>query len=78
VTKDELIKAGWKDGECPAYPGSGAPRCLPSICDCFIDTYPDSPTNLHPEAFIVKGDVRFGPLWEQMRVKRFGSKRDTQ
>lgn len=38
--------------ECPAFPGS--PRCSPSICDCFIDIYPDDdPGGIHPEAFIV-------------------------
>lgn len=41
--------------ECPAFPGQ--PRCPESICDCFIDTYPDDPMGLHPEAFIVLGVV---------------------
>lgn len=44
--------------ECPAFPGS--PRCPASICDCFIDLYPDDPTGLHPEAFIV-GDYAPDP-----------------
>ncbi len=33
----------------------GGPRCPESICDCFIDQYPDDPLGLHPEAFIVGG-----------------------
>lgn len=37
---------------CP-YAPRGRTRCLPPICDCFIDSYPDSPFALHPEAFIV-------------------------
>lgn len=32
----------------------GGPRCPESICDCFIDTHPDSPLDLHPEDFAVK------------------------
>jgi hypothetical protein len=35
------------------YADRGQTRCSPSICDCFIDTYPNSPRDLHPEAFIV-------------------------
>lgn len=35
------------------YADRGRTRCAPSICDCFIDMYPDSPRALHPEAFIV-------------------------
>lgn len=35
------------------YADRGKTRCSPSICDCFIDTYPDSPRDLHPEAFVV-------------------------
>lgn len=31
----------------------GGPRCPPSICDCFIDLYPDDPLGIHPEAFTV-------------------------
>lgn len=40
--------------QCP-YASFGARRCPPSICDCFIDTHPDDPFGLHPEAFIVTG-----------------------
>jgi hypothetical protein len=54
-------------GECSAcgrfaceYADRGRTRCSPSICDCFIDTYPDSPRALHPEAFIVTG-IRVTP-----------------
>lgn len=36
---------------CPAMPGQR--RCPPSICDCFIDIYPDDPGGIHPEAFVV-------------------------
>lgn len=36
---------------CP-YATPPAKRCG-SECDCFIDTYPDSPFALHPEAFVV-------------------------
>jgi hypothetical protein len=36
------------------YADRGKTRCSPSICDCFIDTYPDSPFDLHPEAFVVR------------------------
>ena len=28
-------------------------RCMASICDCFRETHPDSPYDLHPEAFVV-------------------------
>ena len=35
------------------YAPQGRKKCPPSICDCFIDQYPDSPRDLHPEAFIV-------------------------
>lgn len=35
------------------YADRGETRCSPAICDCFIATYPDSPRDLHPEAFIV-------------------------
>lgn len=31
----------------------GGPRCPRSICDCFIEEYPDDPLGLHPEAFMV-------------------------
>lgn len=27
--------------------------CMTSICDCFRETHPDSPYDLHPEDFIV-------------------------
>jgi hypothetical protein len=40
------------------YADKGKTRCPSSICDCFIDTYPDSPRELHPEAFIVGPLVR--------------------
>jgi hypothetical protein len=35
------------------YANRGQTRCSPSICDCFIDMFPDSPRALHPEVFIV-------------------------
>ena len=35
------------------YAQPGRTRCSPAICDCFIEQYPDSPFDLHPEAFIV-------------------------
>jgi hypothetical protein len=35
------------------YAGRGRTRCSTAICDCFIDTHPDSPFDLHPEDFIV-------------------------
>lgn len=37
---------------CP-YAGRGNTRCSSAICDCFIDTHPDSPFDLHPEDFQV-------------------------
>lgn len=40
--------------QCP-YAPRGRRRCPPSICDCFVDTYPDDPFGLHPEAFLVNG-----------------------
>lgn len=36
----------------------GQQRCPEWRCDCFIDTYPDSPFDLHPEAFLVDGHAR--------------------
>lgn len=48
----------WKCLTCGGYACEYAPpdetRCPPSICDCFIATYPDSPRALHPEAFAVR------------------------
>jgi hypothetical protein len=38
--------------QCP-YAPPGRTRCWESICDCFIDLYPDDPFGLHPEAFVV-------------------------
>lgn len=38
------------------YAGKGKTRCPQSICDCFIEQFPDSPRELHPEAFIVAGE----------------------
>lgn len=35
------------------YAPRGRTRCSPAICDCFIDQFPDSPRDLHPEAFVV-------------------------
>ena len=35
------------------YASAGRTRCSPAICDCFIEQFPDSPSDLHPEAFIV-------------------------
>ena len=40
--------------KCP-YADPGQSRCSPSICDCFIEQYPDDPFGLHPEAFLVDG-----------------------
>lgn len=37
--------------ECPAMPGTQ--RCPEWLCDCFIDMFPDDPTGLHPEVFVV-------------------------
>lgn len=37
---------------CP-FAGSGRTRCPEWRCDCFIETHPDSPFDLHPEDFIV-------------------------
>lgn len=33
------------------YADQGQTRC--SMCDCFIEQYPESPRDLHPEAFVV-------------------------
>lgn len=35
------------------YAEPGETRCPSWRCDCFIETHPDSPMGLHPEAFIV-------------------------
>ncbi len=35
------------------YADRGKTRCPSSRCDCFIETHPDSPMDLHPEDFIV-------------------------
>lgn len=35
------------------YAPEGHRRCHPAICDCFVDTFPDSPFELHPEVFVV-------------------------
>jgi hypothetical protein len=35
------------------YADKGMTRCSPTICDCFIATHPDSPRDLHPEAYVV-------------------------
>lgn len=40
------------DFQCP-YAPMGESRCPASICDCFIDQFPEDPFGLHPEAFIV-------------------------
>ncbi len=37
------------------YADKGADRCPEWRCDCFIESYPDDPFGLHPEAFIVGG-----------------------
>lgn len=31
----------------------GGRRCPESICDCFIEHFPDAPLGMHPEMFIV-------------------------
>lgn len=41
------------------YADRGQQKCSPSICDCFIAQSPDSPRDLHPEAFLVDGH-RYG------------------
>lgn len=42
---------------CPAYPQDAkVPKCPASICDCFIDQFPDDPDQAgapHPEFFVV-------------------------
>ena len=40
--------------ECPGMPGS--PRCPTCLCDCFLNTHPDDPLGLHPEAFVIGAD----------------------
>ena len=35
------------------YADRGRTRCPQWRCDCFIEQFPDSPRELHPEAFIV-------------------------
>jgi hypothetical protein len=35
------------------YAGPGRDRCPAWRCDCFVDTFPDDPFGLHPEAFVV-------------------------
>lgn len=39
------------------YAGMGRRRCPSWRCDCFIETHPDSPFDLHPEAFTVTRDL---------------------
>lgn len=39
-------------GQCP-FSGLTTKACIASICDCFIEQYPDDPYGLHPEAFVV-------------------------
>ncbi|MGH3499835.1 MAG: hypothetical protein ACRDQA_02860 [Nocardioidaceae bacterium] len=39
---------------CP-YAEKSERRCPEWRCDCFIDTYPDDPFGIHPEAFVVTG-----------------------
>jgi len=38
-----------------AYADKGKARCPQWRCDCFIETHPDSPFDLHPEEFTVLG-----------------------
>lgn len=38
--------------QCP-YAPRGQRRCPEAICDCFVDLYPETPFELHPEAFTV-------------------------
>ena len=41
---------------CPAF-GPEVPRCSPTICDCFIEQFPDDPEQavaVHPEFFAVE------------------------
>lgn len=40
------------DFHCPYADGPGK-KC--DMCDCFVDTHPDSPFALHPEDFLVDG-----------------------
>ena len=39
-------------GRCP-FSGLAVKSCVASVCDCFIEQYPDDPYGLHPEAFVV-------------------------
>jgi len=41
------------DGFRCEYADPGQRACPPSICDCFVDLYPEDPFGLHPEAFVV-------------------------
>jgi hypothetical protein len=49
---------------CPAW-GPGSPVCPRSICDCFIDEFPDdmeAAGALHPEFFTVVGLIEDSSL----------------
>ena len=37
------------------YADRGQKKCPAWRCDCFIDQFPDSPRDLHPEVFYVDG-----------------------
>jgi len=47
---------------CP-YAEIGYDRCPEWRCDCFIDTHPDSPLDLHPEDFAIEDFTFFVPNW---------------
>lgn len=55
---------------CPAY-GPGSPVCPRSMCDCFIDQFPDdmeAAGALHPEFFTVVAPDWFRSTPESERV----------
>lgn len=43
------------------YANPGRTRCPAWRCDCFIATYPDTPRDLHPEAFVVNAPKEGAP-----------------
>jgi len=51
---------------CPAY-GPGSAVCPRSICDCFIDQFPEDMEQagaLHPEFFTVRASPNIDPQME--------------
>lgn len=49
---EAFVAACEAKGECWAS-GLRIATCMASICDCFRETHPDSPYDLHPEDFVV-------------------------